>query len=382
MNAKTEPHADAFEAHLQVKSVAGLKLGARLAAVLVLVFWMTDWLLLPQYVQLSLWIRLGCMAYTLLILAVIQWRPGWVRRHVKALAISLATILGWMVVVLCWLDHPYESPYYAGLSLVIMAVGYLFAWPWRTAAWFLIPVYGLYMAPVLLGLLPIGRLNVAIANQFFLLSTIVIMLMAQRHRLSVEQREFSAQQQQLELLRQIHTLATTDALTGVSNRRQLFARGETELPLALRHGRPLSVLMLDIDNFKAVNDMYGHDVGDQVLRSVAELLSANSRREDIVARYGGEEFIVILPETEPDAACKHMAERIRSSLEQTVIQTSQGPLQVTASIGIAPVTPSTSSLVEVIRRADQALYAAKHSGRNCIRVWPASQPQPRLSLAA
>jgi diguanylate cyclase (GGDEF)-like protein len=380
MNGNTDLYADAFEAHLQAKSVAALKLGAQLATVLVLVFWIADWLLLPQHVQLTLWMRLGCTAYALLILAAIQSRPGWVRQHVKALTISLATALGWMVVVLCWLDRPYESPYYAGLSLVIMAVGYLFAWPWGTAAWFLIPVYGLYMAPLLLGLLPIGSLNIAIANQFFLLSTIAIMLLAQRHRIHVEQREFAARQQQLELLRQIHTLATTDALTGVSNRRQLFARGETELPLALRHGRPLSVLMLDIDNFKAVNDLYGHDVGDQVLRSVAELLSANTRREDIVARYGGEEFIVILPEAEPEVAGKCTAERIRSSLEQTVIHTPHGPLQVTASIGIAPVTLSTSSLVEVIQRADQALYAAKHSGRNCVRVWPASQTQPRLSL--
>jgi diguanylate cyclase (GGDEF)-like protein len=208
------------------------------------------------------------------------------------------------------------------------------------------------------------------------------MLMAQRHRLIVEKREFAAQQQQLELLRQIHTLATTDALTGVSNRHQLFARGETELPLALRHGRPLSGLMLDIDSFKAVNDLYGHDVGDQVLRSVAELLSSNSRREDIVARYGGEAFIVVLPETDPEAAGTHMAERIRASLEQTVIQTTHGPLRVTASIGIAPVTPNTSSLLEVIQRADQALYAAKHSGRNRVRVWPATSNQPCYSLAA
>jgi hypothetical protein len=160
-------HADAFEAHLRIKSVAALQLGARLAAVLAVVFWIVDWLLLPQHVHLALGMRVVCTAFALLILAAIHWRREWVCHHVHVLTLSFATVLGWMVVVLCWLDQPYDSPYYAGLSLIIMAVGYLFAWPWRTAARFLVPVYGLYLAPLLLGLLPIGQLNVAIVNQFF-----------------------------------------------------------------------------------------------------------------------------------------------------------------------------------------------------------------------
>lgn len=157
--------------------------------------------------------------------------------------------------------------------------------------------------------------------------------------------------------------ATTDGLTGLSNHRRFQERLDDEIAKVRRYGRPVSLLLTDVDHFKGVNDTYGHPVGDKVLKGISRILKAEARDTDLPARYGGEEFTVILPETDLDGA-KVIAERIRRKVEETTFQTELGPLKVTLSLGVATFPVHGDEKQEVIDAADQALYVAKRGGRN------------------
>ncbi len=178
------------------------------------------------------------------------------------------------------------------------------------------------------------------------------------------------------LFEQMEQMATTDGLTGLLNHRTFQGRLEEELKLAQRYGRTLSILLTDIDHFKRVNDTYGHPMGDTVLRGVARILKRTARETDAVSRYGGEEFCVVMPETNLSGATT-IAERIRREVERATFETPEGPLQVTISIGLATWRPPGLSKQELIDRADQCLYHAKHSGRNrTVSELPLSDPSP------
>jgi diguanylate cyclase (GGDEF)-like protein len=184
---------------------------------------------------------------------------------------------------------------------------------------------------------------------------------------------------------QLTRLATTDALTGLANRRHLLAELEKELRRAARSGRPLSVLMVDLDRFKGVNDQYGHAAGDAVLVAVAGRCLARLRAIDLCGRIGGEEFVVLLPETDAEGAAT-TAERLCADLAGTSIETTAGPVTVTVSIGVAAHLPRgphpdqgadhdvTGEAQTLLQRADGALYEAKAGGRNCVRIAAADAP--------
>jgi diguanylate cyclase (GGDEF)-like protein len=161
--------------------------------------------------------------------------------------------------------------------------------------------------------------------------------------------------------------AHRDALTGAFNRRHLDERLAGEVAFAQRHDKPLSVVMVDIDHFKNVNDQHGHLAGDEVLRAVGALLRRESRAEDIVGRYGGEEFLIVIRDTVVSVACS-VAERVRFSMTRLRVKHAGGVLSVTASAGVASLAcckepPTPEGLVQV---ADQRLYRAKEAGRNRI----------------
>ena len=163
-------------------------------------------------------------------------------------------------------------------------------------------------------------------------------------------------------------LAHTDPLTQVVNRRALFGRLGAELERARRYNSVMSVLMLDIDHFKDINDTHGHLIGDDVLREVAGLLQTTVRSVDVVARYGGEEFVVVLPET-PLAGAVTFAERIRVLIESHPFCPAQGPLSITVSVGVAAFPAEGVETIEnLFARADDALYRAKAEGRNAVAV--------------
>ncbi|MBY6262268.1 PleD family two-component system response regulator [Azospirillum sp. 412522] len=163
------------------------------------------------------------------------------------------------------------------------------------------------------------------------------------------------------------SMALTDSLTGVFNRRYVNAHLPRLLERAIDSHKPVSVLMFDIDHFKVVNDSYGHTIGDEVLREVSARASRNLRTFDLVARLGGEEFIVILPDTDGEAALI-VAERLRSRIADTpfAVSADRGEINVTVSIGISIGGRLGDTAEGLVRRADEALYEAKRSGRNCV----------------
>jgi diguanylate cyclase (GGDEF)-like protein/PAS domain S-box-containing protein len=169
--------------------------------------------------------------------------------------------------------------------------------------------------------------------------------------------------------------ARTDPLTGVSNRLRFFEFSEHEFQVAARYQHPLSILMLDIDHFKQVNDTFGHAAGDQALRLIARAAQAQLRSTDVLARYGGEEFVALLSATDA-AQAGLVAERIREHIAALVVETTKGNTQVTVSIGIASITPADASIDTVIQRADEALYAAKQAGRNRVVGCESQNPAP------
>jgi len=190
------------------------------------------------------------------------------------------------------------------------------------------------------------------------------------HVRNLRQREF-LRQQRLELEeknRQLEYLAGHDPLTGLFNRRQFDQMVSMELSRAARQPAPISLLMVDLDHFKFINDRYGHPLGDEVIRHTASLLRNHTRTGDSVARLGGEEFLLLLPDTSQPQA-KVIAEKVRRLLEETPLPMKDGLLYLTASFGIACLEAGMPGTYEgLYAAADKALYKAKASGRNRVEV--------------
>jgi diguanylate cyclase (GGDEF)-like protein len=165
----------------------------------------------------------------------------------------------------------------------------------------------------------------------------------------------------------LQSLAAIDPLTGLYNRRQFETLAVAELARCQRYLRPCSFLMIDIDHFKVVNDTFGHEMGDWVLKMVANTLTAARRDADVVARYGGEEFVIMLPETTGDAATT-VAERIRSMVAARALGVEDSRLSLTISIGVGETMAGLPGVETVLRDADQALYDAKARGRNIVCI--------------
>jgi two-component system cell cycle response regulator len=164
-------------------------------------------------------------------------------------------------------------------------------------------------------------------------------------------------------------MAITDQLTGLHNRRYMSRHLDTLLANARKNARPLAFVIMDIDHFKQVNDTYGHDIGDEVLKEFAARIASNVRGIDLACRYGGEEFVVAMPDTDVAFACS-IAERLRMSIETNPVPISRAPgnLGITISIGIARYEGEGDSAEALLHRADQALYRAKRAGRNRVEA--------------
>ncbi len=163
-------------------------------------------------------------------------------------------------------------------------------------------------------------------------------------------------------LHAVEHLARTDALTGILNRRSLFEFAEHQFKRAQRYGHPFAVIIFDIDHFKAVNDDYGHLAGDRVLKTVTTMVQSQIRTMDCFGRYGGEEFVLVLPDSDHRAG-SILSDRLRKDLANLPIHPIERP--ITASFGVAAYEPQDDHIDTLFNRADQALYHAKQSGRNC-----------------
>ena len=168
--------------------------------------------------------------------------------------------------------------------------------------------------------------------------------------------------------------AITDALTGAFNRRYMDQRLTDEVASARRYGMPLSVLLLDIDHFKRVNDTHGHPIGDEVLVGIRRLLAERLRDSDVLTRYGGEEFLIIATHTQAQPACE-LADRLRRHIESHVFRVhgyagKTAELNITVSIGVADLNQDNASAESLVRNADEQLYRAKTEGRNRVACAP------------
>jgi len=224
------------------------------------------------------------------------------------------------------------------------------------------------------GDLPVGE-TVLQAQQLVFLMTITSLGLAallSQLRANTRQLEARVQERTVELRaanERLQLLTVTDSLTGLLNRRALFESIRQEMARALRHRHELSVIILDVDHFKNVNDRYGHAVGDIVLRHVASVTARAVRGTDVLARYGGEEFVIVAPESDRTQALQ-LAERIRSTLEASEVSVPHHRLRVTASLGVSTLRADDREPEQILERADMALYAAKESGRNRVVANP------------
>jgi diguanylate cyclase (GGDEF)-like protein/PAS domain S-box-containing protein len=171
------------------------------------------------------------------------------------------------------------------------------------------------------------------------------------------------------LYKELEERANRDELTGAFNRRGLLEQAQLELKRSRRFRHPIGVIMFDLDHFKQVNDTYGHDSGDIVLRTIVRQCLANIRELDILGRYGGDEFVVLLPESGRDAACL-VGERLRKCVENYPINIGENRIHITMSIGITFDPDGESDFMFLLQKADRALYQAKHEGRNLTRFCP------------
>ena len=167
---------------------------------------------------------------------------------------------------------------------------------------------------------------------------------------------------------QLAKLSMTDRLTGLLNRGTWENLVDAEFERYRRYSQATSLVMFDIDFFKKVNDSHGHLAGDEVIKHTAATAKSNLRQSDSIGRYGGEEFGVVLPETDAEGA-RIICERIRESIENSLVQTAIAPISYTVSIGIAQLNDTAKSYMQWMQQADDALYAAKEGGRNCVVVF-------------
>lgn len=225
---------------------------------------------------------------------------------------------------------------------------------------------GLVSIPLKLGEKALGFLNLVMAPE-------VVFSGDEIKLLQTIGNQFSAAIERARIYEKFEKLAMIDSLTGLYNRRQLFILGQNEFSRAYRYNHPISVIMLDIDLFKKVNDVYGHLIGDQVLQQIANRCRSILRGSDIIGRYGGEEFLILLPETMVGQA-QRIANRIRLLILDHPIVTDRGEISVTVSMGISSMEGECDSKLEwVVDQADQALLQAKESGRNKVVIWHENQ---------
>ncbi|HLA99507.1 MAG TPA: sensor domain-containing diguanylate cyclase [Anaerolineales bacterium] len=166
---------------------------------------------------------------------------------------------------------------------------------------------------------------------------------------------------------EVQKLAVTDTLTGLYNRRGFIELGQREVERARRYKRPIVAIVMDLDNFKEINDNYGHANGDMVLQIVANRCLQNLRRVDLVGRLGGDEFTILLPETD-DSTGSQVAERLRNSIANTPVDIDGAPVAISVSVGVSRSTTSIPDLDILLGRADSAMYLAKKAGRNRLEV--------------
>lgn len=267
---------------------------------------------------------------------------GWIYDSFAGRIAVINLILGAQMLWLCWLLRPWR-PVPTSRRWRWLAFGGLLASAPMVLARVGLVLWAPQDYPTFTSAHPLNVFGLLVNNACLTLGTLAFLL---AHRDEAE--------------RALRRLATLDGLTGTLNHRSLLERGQVQLQLARRHRQPFTVLMIDLDHFKQINDRHGHPAGDRVLALFAELLQGSVRQADLVGRYGGEEFCALLPLSDLDAARavdRRLRERLSAELDPLV------GFEVDFSAGAASINGEDEPLDQLIARADHALYAAKHAGR-------------------
>ena len=323
---------------------------------------------------------LGLMILTPLVLSI--WppegglrfeRPRFTWMDAAALAISLALLLPFLLSYQRVFHGVTIRSFFLILPLLYVAARFsVRVTAANVAVMAMLLLYVVRNGQEPFGAVPILETVTSAQELIFAMSAMslgIATLLAQ-HRANARELEARVAERTAELTRaneELQRMAVTDPLTGVSNRRALIARLQAEIARAQRYGHPLGLIMADIDHFKQVNDRYGHDTGDIVLRHMAQTCSELLRVSDVIARYGGEEFVILVPET-GEADALELAERLRAALAASPVQVGEDAIRITASFGVAMLGAGDRDGDSLFHRADQAMYAAKQAGRNRVML--------------
>ena len=287
------------------------------------------------------------------LLKLVNWRI-WMEG--AALFIAL---VGVVIVLVRHRTSPLMMTYALSLALFAQSsVAFLLAKPWNHQWWYAHAIFALGFFFLSYGVIRAFHTTGAFSNVF---SVEELMRRLRIEKSNTEDALHKLQAANAELA----WMASTDSLTGASNRRHFLDEIELELGRAKRNGLPVSLLALDIDHFKAVNDQYGNQAGDALLKAFVDVIRGTLRPYDVLGRVGGEEFMVLLPGTSREAAAV-LAERIRGRVESMIMPFDGTTLSVTASIGVAEFGVDGDSQDAVFKAADARMYQAKHEGRNRI----------------
>ncbi|RMG55464.1 MAG: GGDEF domain-containing protein [Gammaproteobacteria bacterium] len=375
----------AFQAYYAEQYLGFSRLGVLVGFVLFLVFGVLDRYLYPE-VYSTLWFLRYAVASPLFLLLIVVLFFVQETRHSQPLLAAMAIVVGLSVVgMIHEIPVQRDNPYYAGLMLVIFYSHGLVRMQFRWATLSSIIIVLAYEAVVLI-LRTATSFEEILAGNFFFISaaltgmgTSLIMeydarrqFLLQRH-LAEERNLLEQANRKLNAINaRLDAEAHVDELTRIPNRRSFFEHLDREWRRQLRRGekaRPVSLLLIDIDFFKRYNDHYGHPAGDRCLKRIAGLIAQAAQRPgDLAARIGGEEFVLLLPETDLEAA-RDLAEALRDRVEQEAIPHRESPIDhhVTISIGVASLIPGGNvPPSELVHGADHALYEAKRAGRNLV----------------
>jgi len=312
----------------------------------------------PWLVAVAVFLAITLVAGVIGQLPWQQARPVLLGLEMGAMGLSLAGIL---LMALRRIRSPLMTVYMLSLAFFAQSsLSFLLASPWNHQWWL---GHGIFAAGFFL--LSYGIVQAFFTTRSFSTVYSQVDMMAQLREQQAWTQEALLQVQVAN--RKLAEQASTDALTGVANRRQLLERSDIEVPRAERSGTPLSLLCLDLDHFKRINDEYGHQAGDDVLKRVATDIQGSLRPTDLLARVGGEEFHILLPDTDLLGASE-AAERIRAGIEGLEIPAQGAILRVTASVGCAQLGPDGADMKSLTHTADERLYEAKARGRNRVVI--------------
>jgi diguanylate cyclase (GGDEF)-like protein len=354
-----------FQAKVDARNSAMLRLETGLGSLLVGAFWILDWVFVREHIWSTGILRGLVIAYALVIHLLCRRRPRLVERHVDALAFSVNLAAGWSIAAIAWLEGGLESPYYAGLNLLVLCIGLMFLWPRKRALLLDGLIYAFYMLPLLLGLWPMEDPAAVLMNQFFLVSTIILTVAAQHQRLLQQRSEFAAEQERLQLREEVAAMTRGGSRPEMYDRAKFLMLADDELKRSRRYGRPLACLVLGVDHFAEITEQYDDSVGQEVLEYLAQSIVKDIRQFDLVGKYHGDELVLLLPETKLDDA-HDLAGRL---LGHRTVATRAGLIEITPSVGVAAMGEDTPDLASLLTRAVASLEQAKRDGGSRTLVW-------------